>query len=181
MSFGFGVGDIILVSQISYSLYTSITEGRRNSGRDLKELQDVLFGLRCALDHLSQVANDILATTSGNNHAGVDMREQLNSMINSCGATLQDLDSVTQKYRVGVKPTHNNPGNGPGQKRSFERFKQNLQINWIKIRWDIERGSLQEYRTKLQSHTDIINIVLSTFVWYIYMLYSYSFYKLTIF
>ena len=167
MSFGFSVGDIILLSQLSYKLYASITTGRRAAGRDLKELEDVLFGLRCALDHLSKVANNILVTTenSGDN-ASVDMREKLNLMIGSCGSTLQDLDSVTQKYRDGAKPAESADIDNGSKKGSLARLKQNLCINWTKIRWDMERYSLQYYRDKLRSHADAINIVMNTFLWY---------------
>ncbi|KAF7511671.1 hypothetical protein GJ744_003834 [Endocarpon pusillum] len=35
----------------------------------------------------------------------------------------------------------------------------------MKIRWDVERKSLSEFRAKLQSHTDAITIVLSTLLW----------------
>ena len=59
MSFGFSVSDIILVSQLAYKLYLTVTSGRRAAGKDLRELEDVLFGLRCALDHLAKATEDI--------------------------------------------------------------------------------------------------------------------------
>ena len=162
MSFGFSVGDIILLSQLSYKLYASITKGRRGAGRDLKELEDVLFSLRCALDHLSNVANNILATTQNTG----DMQEKLNSMIDSCGSTLQDLDSMTQKYRDGTKPTESEVNDNRRKKVFLARVKENCNINWMKIRWDMERYSIQYYRDKLRSHADAINIVMNTFLWY---------------
>lgn len=169
MSFGFSVGDIILLSQLSYKLYSSVTKGRRGAGRDLKELEDVLFGLRCALDHLSNVANNVLETTQNTgDKASVDMREKLNSMIDSCGSTLQDLDSLTQKYRNGTKPAVSDGNDNRSKKvsQSLARITQNFNINWMKIRWDMERYSLQYYRDKLRSHADAINIVMNAFLWY---------------
>ena len=69
MSFGFSIGDIILLSQMAYRLYGAVTSGRRNASRVLEELQDVLFGLKCGLDHLAKVRDDISAraqVSSGN-------------------------------------------------------------------------------------------------------------------
>lgn len=167
MSFGFSIGDIILLSQLSYKLYASITTGRRGAGRDLKELEDVLFSLRCALDHLRTVAKDILVTAqnSGDN-ALVDMRKKLDLMIDSCASTLQDLDTMTQKYRDGTKPTESGGNDNQSKKVLLARLKQNININWMKVRWDRERYSLQYYRDKLRSHADAINIVMNSYLWY---------------
>ena len=180
MSFGFSIGDILLVSQLAYKLYSTVTSGRRSASRDLKELEDVLFGLRCALDHLSKAAKDISASASNRQDTdAVDMRQKLDTMINSCGATLQELDTVTSKYREAanqgesdvVDLTADLPATGlstnSNKKRSISQFKQNARVNWMKIRWDVERNSLSEYRVKLQAHTDAINIVLNTFLWYV--------------
>ncbi|KAK2767455.1 hypothetical protein FQN54_003611 [Arachnomyces sp. PD_36] len=165
MSFGFSVGDIILVSQIAYKLYTSVSKGRHAASKDLKELEDVLFSLRCALDHLGKVAEEILPQAAQNPHdaGALEMREKLNFMINSCADTLGELEKVTQMYREGVLLS---PGNGKSvaergiRERTVDRFK----VNWLKIRWDRERSSLSEYREKLQSHTDAINMILSVFL-----------------
>lgn len=178
MSFGFSVGDIILVSQLAYELYSTVTTGRRAAGKDLKELEDVLFGLHCALDHLGKTAEDISATALNRQDAkAIEMRQKLNTMVDSCRATLMELDSVTKPYREVADPggngivddTTDSPDDGtptnPNKKRSMARVKQSIRVNWMKIRWDIERTSLSEYRGKLQAHTDAINIVLSTFLW----------------
>lgn len=179
MSFGFSIGDILLVSQLAYKLYSTVTSGRRSAARDLKELEDVLFGLRCALNHLSKAAKDISAAASNKQDVNaVDMRRKLDTMISSCGVTLQELDTVTSKYREAanqgesdvVDHTADLPATGltnPNKKRSISHFKRNVRVNWMKIRWDVERHSLSEYRVKLQAHTDAINIVLNTFLWYV--------------
>jgi hypothetical protein len=179
MSFGFSVGDIVLVSQLAYKLYLTVTSGRRAAGKDLRELEDVLFGLRCALDHLAKATKDISATASSRQNVdAIEMRRKLDAMIASCGATLQELESVTKKYREVADPAesdvlHDRPAGlpatavstNPKQKRSVARLKEDIRVNWRKIRWDVERYSLNEYREKLQAHTDAINIVLSTFLW----------------
>lgn len=181
MSFGFSVGDILLASKLAYKLYSTIADGKRSSAKDLRELGDALFGLRCALDHLGKAAEDIWATTSNTQDAdAVEIRQKLDAMVASCGCTLQELDSVTQRYKEVTKPAGSEvevddagvvPSVGaptlPNNKRSITRFKNNVQINWLKIRWGIERGSLGEYRARLQSHMDALNMVLNTFLWYV--------------
>ena len=64
MSFGFSVGDVVLVGQLAYRLYNSLKADPRPA---TKELQDALFGLRCALDHLGRQANAISSRLSGDN------------------------------------------------------------------------------------------------------------------
>jgi hypothetical protein len=180
MSFGFGVGDILLVSQLAYKLYSTVTSGRRSAARDLKELGDVLFGLRCALDHLGKAAKDISAIAANRQDATtIEMRQKLDTMIDSCRVTLQELDSVTKRYRETTDPGESDAlddiadssavgiSTNTNEKHSLARFKKNVQVNWMKIRWDIERKSLSEYREKLQAHTDAMNIVLNTFLWFV--------------
>jgi hypothetical protein len=179
MSFGFSIGNIILLSQLTYKLYSTITAGRRSATKDLQELADVLFGLRCALDHLGNASKDISATASDNHDANMaEVQRKLNAMVASCLATLEELDSVTKKYRQAVEPVESDavdyepelvPDIGTSsalnKKRSIARFREKAGVNWMKIRWDVERRSFNEYRVRLQSHTDAINLVLTTFLW----------------
>jgi hypothetical protein len=183
MSFGFSVGDIILLSQLAYKLYSTITAGRRAATKDLQELADVLFGLRCALDHLGNAAKDVSPTASEESQAtnAIEVQQKLHTMVLSCRATLQELDSVTKKYREAAELADTDvvdedadfrleleASSNPSKKRPIARFKEKARVNWMKIRWDMERNSLGEYRVKLQSHTDAINLVLTTFLWYVF-------------
>jgi hypothetical protein len=171
MSFGCSFGDIVLLSQLSLQIYNSVTTGRKNATRDLAELGDVLFGLRCALDHLRNVANDIsktaTASKSGDTH-GAEMRNRLDQMVRNCATTLEDLDSVTRKYREGAQEGDNDDDcldDKSSQTRRM-KLKRRLASNFMKVRWDMDKDTLRIYRDKLQSHTDAINLVLNTFLWY---------------
>jgi uncharacterized membrane protein YccC len=105
MSFGLGVGDIILVSRLAYRLYSAVTTGRRSAAKELQELGDVLFGLRCALDHLGNAAKDISTATSNTQDASaVEIQQKLAAMVSSCRTTLQELDSATARYMEATKP-----------------------------------------------------------------------------
>ncbi|KAJ5377688.1 uncharacterized protein N7496_005097 [Penicillium cataractarum] len=169
MSFGFSVGDIILCTQIAYRLFSSVTDGRKKAVRDLKELEDTLFGLYCALNHLNRDHEVILAKATANSmdNSG-QVHVQLGYMIKSCLETLEELDNVTGKYREAAPETARPVvGNqlsisGPSSSRPA---KTSLKIQWKRVLWDLRGDSLSKYRTKLQSHTDSINLLLSTFIW----------------
>lgn len=82
-------------------------------------------------------------------------------MIGSCASTLQELDSVTKKYRdVEIQANK-----GKTKLRTLDDVKKSMKVNWQRVRWDREKQSLQQYREKLKSHTDAINLMLTSIVW----------------
>ncbi|KAF2021492.1 hypothetical protein BU24DRAFT_21569 [Aaosphaeria arxii CBS 175.79] len=165
MSFGFSIGDILMLSRIAYDLYTSISAGRKAASRDLRELEDVLFSLRCSLEHLGDVSKDVLARTA-TQHGGPDFKANLNRMIASCGTTLQELDDMTKKYReIGIDKDLPQGSINAAVKKTLDYRIQRMKVNWKKIRWDQEKQSLQSYREKLKTHTDAINLILTSMVW----------------
>jgi hypothetical protein len=173
--FGFSVGDIVLISQLAYRLYSAVTNSGTGRTKDLQELGDALFGLRCALDHLGQTWNDISARASSRgNSESEKMRRNLNMMIDSCASTLNELDTKTQKYRdidvEGGIQDQNISGGGTSstRQRTLERWRTLLKVQYTRINWDFKRVSLNEYRQKLQAHTSALNIVLCTFIWYVF-------------
>ena len=138
------VSALATLLQLAYKLYLTVTSGRRAAGKDLRELEDVLFGLRCALDHLAKATEDISATVSSRQNVNaIEMQRKLGAMIASCGATLQELESVTKKYRKVADPTesdvvHDGPAGlptaaastNPKQTRSVARLKEDIRVNW---------------------------------------------------
>ncbi|EOA92168.1 hypothetical protein ACJQWK_03452 [Exserohilum turcicum] len=163
MSFGFSVGDIILLGQIAYRLYSSITSGREAASRDLEELRDVLFSLNCSLAHLKDVSKNVL-DQPGLQYGGPGFKDNLDLMISSCATTLQELESVTEKYLSSEKLATElaKPSKGKTKMHALENMKKSMHINWRRIRWDYEKHSLQQYREKLKSHTDAINLILTS-------------------
>jgi hypothetical protein len=176
MSLGFGVGDIILLSQLAYKLYGAVTSGRKETDRDLRELQSALFGLQCALDHLAKIRSTIGTETVDSprtpNQHDCNVQSNLGKIIQSCGETLEDLATATATFRNEAGITdYDVEGEGnqnpiAHEKRHrvwLDRFKKNL----IKIRWDMTKQDLKHYRDRLQSHADAINIILNTILWYV--------------
>ncbi|KAJ5637642.1 hypothetical protein N7490_007521 [Penicillium lividum] len=168
MSFGFSVGDIVLCTQIAYRLVSSITTaGRHEASTDLRELQDVLWGLCFALSNL-QVAYDTILTRPTNQFGYTTMMKlQMAYMINSCQETLEILVNSTADYRSAVNNSGAQSLNTHGNIMGiiFPRFGFRIRVQWRQVLWSFRGDSLSKYRQKLQSHTDSINILLNTFIW----------------
>lgn len=169
MSCGLSTGDIILCCQITHRLFTAVTTGRKNAPRDLRELQDTLFGLNCSLGHLQRASAVILArpTIVPGCDAG-DIQKQVGFMIRSCRQTLEGLESATAKYRDAVDESslvYQNRYTIAGI--PVQQVTAQVKMQWRRFMWDFKGDSLSRYRRKLQSHTDAINLLLNTFIWYV--------------
>lgn len=165
MSFGLSIGDIILCSQITYRLLTAATSGRKNAPFGLRELEDTLFGLNCSLSHLQRASNTV---SSRSYYDAGDIQGQLGFMIRSCRQTLEALEKATAKYRETAKKHVPIPQSYKGLKfSSQQKFTTQVKIQWRRFIWDLKGESLSQYRRKLESHTDAINLLLITCIWYV--------------
>ena len=172
MSFGFSIGDIILVGQLSYRLYDILST---DNGPAAKELGNALFGLRCALDHLGRQATEIsLQTSYDGDQTANEMHSNLDTMIASCAATLTDIENQFAKYATeGQGNTSLRPQVPPRAvtstrdklRLSLSRLQNTVKTGSHRMRWSKDSQVFAEYREKLQSHADAINMVLTTFLW----------------
>ena len=168
MSFGFSASDIILLGQLAYRLCNALKGDNRPA---CQELSSALFGLRCALDHLSRQAKQN-PTISNRETDGVErMHGDLDTLISSCADTLLQLECMFAKYSDELKSDDTNSGINMTTESSTKRggmllrTRAKVKANWMKIRWSTESQSLLDFRVKLQTHTDSINIVLNAFIW----------------
>ena len=145
---------------MAYELYSSVSSGRKAASRDLRELDEVLHSLSCALGHLAEVSEDVLARP-GFRHGGSGLKEKLDVMIESCASTLQELDDVTKKYRI----VESQANKEKKKLRTIEDVKKSVKVNWQRVLWNYEKQSLQQYREKLKSHVDAINLLLNSVIW----------------
>ncbi|KAJ5504860.1 hypothetical protein N7463_007734 [Penicillium fimorum] len=162
MSFGLSIGDIILCSQITYRLFVAATSGRKNAPRGLRDLEDTLFALHCSLNHLKRTSETVSwrsYSDAGNIH------EQLELMIRSCCQTLEELEKATAKYREAVEDHGSMPQSYKALKSPSQQFTTQVKIQWRMFMWDFRGESLSQYRRKLESQTDAISLLLSTFIW----------------
>lgn len=88
-------------------------------------------------------------------------------MMNACASTLKELEAMTEKYRsIESAAVENAAANrGKAKLRTLDDMKKSIQVNWYRVRWDREKLSLQQYREKLKSHTDAINLILTSMIW----------------
>lgn len=164
MSFGFSVGDIVLITQLSYRLYDTLAT---DNGLAAKELGNALFSLRCALDHLGRQATEISLQTSDDEDQNADrMHKDLGTMIASCAATLTELEKEFAKY-ASADQVNSTAELGARDKLqlSLSRLKKSVKIGSMRLRWSKDSRLFMEYREKLQSHADAINMIVTTFLW----------------
>lgn len=171
VGFGFSIGDIVLMSQLAYRLYSAV-EARKSVSKELKNLGNALFDLHCALDHLGKTADEISTRALSGSNTNASVRKSLHSMIDSCASTLNELDEATKKYRdIDAQAEVDKPdssGSSVAELRrqsTIERWKQQLKVQWNKVHWDFKESSMIEYRQRLLYHTATINMVMSTFIW----------------
>lgn len=170
MSFGFSAGDIVLIGQLAYHLCSIL---RKDSRAACRELGNTLFGLRCALGHLGCQAKEFhhLHEVGGVNTT--HMRDNLETLISACATTLLELDHVLAQYEGRF-----NAGDENGQaqhldglpakmKSRLARLSQNARLSWTKIKWGSDAQTFVEFRAKLQTQTESINIALNTFLWWV--------------
>ncbi|KAA8895561.1 hypothetical protein FN846DRAFT_969025 [Sphaerosporella brunnea] len=149
MSFGFSIGDIIALTQLSYQIYGILSSERQSAPTVLRELSTSVFGLRCALDHLSQHLSSSAAKLSGENGK---LQHSLAFLIRNCGETLRELQAVLAKYedKVVVKAV--------GTTGKLKR-------EWNRVKWAVEEKGLVDIKSRISQHTDAIGIVVETFIW----------------
>lgn len=157
MSFGISVGDIILCSQITHRLFLSVTRGRKRAPDDIKELQDALFGLDCALNILEREYKIVMAREISYGVTTAQMYQHLGYLIRSCQNTLQELDIATSQYRETIDNTDG----------ATSYFGKHLRVQWKRIMWSLRGDTFIKYRQRLQMHTDSLHLLLSTFLWFV--------------
>lgn len=164
MSFGFSAGDVVLIGQLAYQLCSVL---RKDSRVACRELGNTLFGLRCALGHLGRQAKEIPHLQEDTTR----MRGDLDTLISTCATTLLELDHIVAQYNgrfhAGDENDQAQHLEGlPAKLRSrLTRLSQNARLNWTKIKWSSDTQIFVDFRVKLQTQTESINIVLNTFLW----------------
>ncbi|KAJ5306857.1 hypothetical protein N7508_005872 [Penicillium antarcticum] len=162
MSFGLSIGDIC--SQITYRLFTAATSGRKDAPRRLRELDDILLGLNCALNCLQNASLTVLPTSNGD---ASNYHRQIGLMLRSCRRTLEELENATAKCReAGQSPTVIRDSKN-GLKLFPQEFIAHVKVQWRRFIWDLQEDSFSQYRHRIQSHTNSINLLLSTLIWFV--------------
>ncbi|KAF2641034.1 hypothetical protein P280DRAFT_300321 [Massarina eburnea CBS 473.64] len=91
-NFGFSLGDIILVSNIAYTVYKS----SKHAGKDFKVITADVKSLR---SHLRALDDEFANPKSLVHRAGADQKEELETLLTYCRDDLKDLKDLLFKYR----------------------------------------------------------------------------------
>ncbi len=160
MSFGIGIGDILMLSGLAYSLGKTLTSGRKEAPAEFQEVQNQLFAISNALKLLS-VTLEKSASSDLDWVVVPEEDEILGRMVENCSATLKHLDKVLEKY----------PGLGPdSEKEQFDentrqKWRRELKDNIKKIKWTAEGADLDKLRHNLATHVNALNLAIAARSW----------------
>lgn len=127
MSLGFGIGDIIAVSTLSWDLYKKCYAVARGAPQEFQLLVGEISGLSNSLKVLQE---EIADPKSALIRAGEDRVRMVNEMMSRVHITLKELEKVAKKYEA--------LGTGSKSKHMWMRFK-----------WSVDFSSIDSLRSKV--------------------------------
>lgn len=155
MSFGIGIGDIVLLSNLAHSIGKAITSGRKGAPAEFQEVQNQLFAISKALSFLS-AAHKQSSVSDFDEVTPED--EILGRMIKNCGVTLRHLDEILKNYpelRAGSERRE-------VDEKFHQKWKQDLKDNIKKIKWTTEGQGLDKLIHDLGTHVNALNLAITS-------------------
>ncbi|KFY30143.1 hypothetical protein V494_08248 [Pseudogymnoascus sp. VKM F-4513 (FW-928)] len=153
MSFGIGIGDIVLLSDLAHKLGTTLTSGRKGATAEFQDVQNQLFAIGKALKFASGIVESP-KSPEGDKEATLE-DEIFCQMIENCGVTLKHLDGVLKKYpelRADAVPTDD---------KTQQRWLRELKDNIKKIKFTTEGGGIDKLRNSLGIHVTALNLAIT--------------------
>lgn len=147
-SFGGGVGDVIIVSKLCFSLYQACTKGRNGAPAAVLDLANELWACSTALDQLSAVISRPNSTFQSAEIQDISAR-----MISGCRSSLGALQKLINKYEDINKELSSFDG---------RRWVRRLRINAKKSRWMYEEEEIQRIRNRVGTNVQALNLFLTT-------------------
>ncbi|KAI5840126.1 hypothetical protein DFP73DRAFT_197664 [Morchella snyderi] len=143
MSFGFGVGDFLAVSQLAWKLYHDCYVVSRGAPQEFQLLLQEITTLSQSIKLLELEAQDSNSTLV---RSGEDRVRMVKEMLSRVEVTLKELEKHAKKYeKLG----------------DSSRSKVRRHI-WAKFKWSIDAPDLDALRNKLVYHNGIINLLLTS-------------------
>ena len=146
MSFGFGVGDIIRVSQICWKTWQACTSGRKAAPGEFTEVEVEIFNLSTALDQLAAE----LASEAHQNNGVVVRHLSFEGPVSQCRKTLAELNTFLDKYRPSMATT-----------RGTIDWTTRTRSNWRKIMWVTKKSTVDDFRKRIGNHVETLNILVA--------------------
>ena len=141
MSFGFSVGDFLAALQLAKTLYTEVFLVAKGAPEALYVLKGEIADLTLAIGLLVEHANNPESALS---KAGPDFVDRVNGVMERTYTTLKGLEEFAKKY---------NFDKASGRKK--------YKIVWDKFQWAMNVSSIDGFRSKIQYHSDLINLILT--------------------
>ena len=145
MSFGFGVGDFLAVSNIAKGVYEACKDGPR----EYKEISREAKSMGYVINSLSDDAQDPHSLL---NKKGVRRKPELVEIIRNCETTMQELQAMVDK--------HSSLGDGHGK---FTRVWDAYKVGSSDL--DSLRGKLTFYPINAEPTQMKFSILLSTLLY----------------
>lgn len=157
MSFGIGIGDIVLLSDLAHRLGTTLTSGRKGATAEFQEVQNQLFAIGKALGFASAIIEPPRSPDGDQTVAPED--EILGRMIENCGVTLKHLDGVLKKYpelRADAVQV---------DEKTHHKWTEEFKVNIRKIKFTTEGTGLDKLRSSLGIHVTALNLAITARSW----------------
>lgn len=159
MSFGIGIGDILMLSGLAYSIGKALTNGRTGALAEFQEVQNQLFAISNALKLLSTT---LQKSESSRQDLVLTLEDDtLIRMVENCSATLKHLENVLEKY----PELRSDAGAAEIDEASRRKWKQRLKTNIKKIKWTTEGADLDKLKQNLAIHINALNLAIAARGW----------------
>ncbi|KAI9721537.1 MAG: hypothetical protein M1812_002299 [Candelaria pacifica] len=145
------VVECIKLVNMAWSIGRAFTSGRAGAPSEFQEVENELKGLTTSLNLLAETLDDDDGMLS---RADEKTRTGVQDILDSCGQTLQDLDSFVDQYSEIKKV---DTGTSQGTERKWKRF---FIKHWKTIVWTTEGGNIQSLRNMLHIHVESISMTM---------------------
>lgn len=150
MSFGFGVGDFIAVTELAWNLYRYCYVVSRGAPQEFQLLLQEITTLSQSIQLLQEAAKDPNSILARSGEARIVMIKELISRV---VATLQELRKHAQKYE-----------------RLGDNSRANRKQLWDKFKWSLDASNLDSLRNKVFGPSRFSGwFMLNSNSWYIIM------------
>ena len=144
------IGDILMLSQQAWKIGRAFTKGRNSAPAEFAEVEREANGLSEALKLTAESLHD----SNTLQKAEPETRVAVNTILESAGKTLGDLESFVERYQVIRKKQTQG---GFVVERSWSDV---FLANYKTIKWTTEGGDIKELRDMLQMHANTINLTM---------------------
>ena len=151
-SFGGGVGDIIVVSKICFSLYQACSKGRKGAPAAVLALANELWACSTALDQLAAAVSRSACMINNQELKDITVR-----MLSGCRNSLDGLQKLIDKYEDINKDFASMEGH-----KWIRKFKVNVK----KSQWMYEENEVQRTRNKIEANVRALNLLLNIMTGY---------------